>query len=483
MGVRQAVVVIHGMGEQRPGDTLRQMSQAVIPPRPEPDRVKGIPRFISRPDKVTNGYDARRLLSPADGDRPQTEIYEYHWAHLLPGNTVKDLIPLMKRLMLRRFPSVPKRLRAIYLILWLLVLSFVGLVGVLWWNGTIAEWSVAETLAAIGVTGFALTVVLQLMKALSNWARGSFVDVARYLDRSPKNQKARDDIRRGAVELLTDLHLSGRYSRIIVMAHSLGSFVGYDAITYLWPRMNQAHLVSNEPRTKLDALEQSAADLKIAHLELREATLTRGTPIAPAEEALREAVAAYRAAQVVLWVEQRSRGNPWLVTDFVTVGSPQAHAQILLARNRDDLQRRIHVTEVPTSPPYRERKPDQGAIARFHYHDKVSDQAVVYHGAPFAVVRWSNIWFPGDKFAGPVAPTFGLGVLDSEAKPRGFAQRVPLLCHAKYFKKADETDKTGAGSVSLIRDALDLEASPWIVDTKDDKAAPAPTQRVWPPTD
>ena len=34
--VRQAIVVIHGIGEQRPGDTLHQMVDAIIPERPKP---------------------------------------------------------------------------------------------------------------------------------------------------------------------------------------------------------------------------------------------------------------------------------------------------------------------------------------------------------------------------------------------------------------------------------------------------------------
>ena len=56
--VRQAIVMIHGMGEQRALDTLRSGAFAAVP-----ERGDGWPRLISRPDKVTDGPDSRRYLA------------------------------------------------------------------------------------------------------------------------------------------------------------------------------------------------------------------------------------------------------------------------------------------------------------------------------------------------------------------------------------------------------------------------------------
>jgi hypothetical protein len=59
--------------------------------------------------------------------------------------------------------------------------------------------------------------------------------------------------------------LDGRYSRIVVIAHGVGTYISYDALT-------------------------------------------------------------------VLWADPRRQGNPWRITDFVTVGSPMALADFLIAR-------------------------------------------------------------------------------------------------------------------------------------------------------
>jgi hypothetical protein len=57
--VRQAVVVIHGMGEQLPLDTLRGFIDTAL----EPDE-HGNRRYYSRPESVTGSYESRRFLAP-----------------------------------------------------------------------------------------------------------------------------------------------------------------------------------------------------------------------------------------------------------------------------------------------------------------------------------------------------------------------------------------------------------------------------------
>ena len=57
------------MGEPEPGDTLNQLSEAILG-----SRTDDAPLWGPRPRKVTDGCDARRLLAFADGDRIQTEI-------------------------------------------------------------------------------------------------------------------------------------------------------------------------------------------------------------------------------------------------------------------------------------------------------------------------------------------------------------------------------------------------------------------------
>src|SRR5687768_14800104 len=92
MVARQAIVVIHGMGEQRPVETLNRFSKVITP-------QGGI--FYSKSDRVTGSFEARRHLIPTQpGLGTQTEIYEYHWAHLMKGNQIGDLVPILKRTLL-----------------------------------------------------------------------------------------------------------------------------------------------------------------------------------------------------------------------------------------------------------------------------------------------------------------------------------------------------------------------------------------------
>src|SRR5262249_23061735 len=64
-------------------------------------------------------------------------------------------------------------------------------------------------------------------------------DAARYLSPRPENVGVRRAIRSAAIELLEGLHDDPswrRYHRIIVVGHSLGSVIAYDALTHLWQR-------------------------------------------------------------------------------------------------------------------------------------------------------------------------------------------------------------------------------------------------------
>jgi hypothetical protein len=80
-------------------------------------------------------------------------------------------------------------------------------------------------------------------KALVNSTTTSLVDVARYLDPSPSSYAARRAIRGGLVDLLRALH-EGQYVRIVVVAHGVGTYISYDALTVLGAEM-QLHRQEN----------------------------------------------------------------------------------------------------------------------------------------------------------------------------------------------------------------------------------------------
>ncbi len=121
--IRQAVVIIHGMGEHRPLDTLNQFIASGLQP------IEGERRFYSRPDQVTKSYESRRYLAPRQppnqarrGIREQTEFYEYHWAHLMQGNRLSDLWPSFSRMLLRPPWAVPIGLRVVWAVFWALLI-------------------------------------------------------------------------------------------------------------------------------------------------------------------------------------------------------------------------------------------------------------------------------------------------------------------------------------------------------------------------
>ena len=67
--LRQAVVVIHGIGEQRPMDTLRGFANAVLSDNPAAD-----PKYRSKPDAMSELLETRCLQAPGTRQRPLTDF-------------------------------------------------------------------------------------------------------------------------------------------------------------------------------------------------------------------------------------------------------------------------------------------------------------------------------------------------------------------------------------------------------------------------
>jgi hypothetical protein len=65
-----AVVVVHGMGEQRPLETLNDFVQTGLKPFGDPTDPKARARiYYSRPTVLTKSFEARRLRQP-----PHTQL-------------------------------------------------------------------------------------------------------------------------------------------------------------------------------------------------------------------------------------------------------------------------------------------------------------------------------------------------------------------------------------------------------------------------
>jgi hypothetical protein len=283
------VVIIHGMGEQRPLETLNEFIAAALKAAAD-----GKPAFYSRPDLVTDSYEARRYLAPAamgnDGveDHAQTEFYEYHWAHLMVGNKLTDLWPTFRRLLLQGPSRVPSGLIGLWVLVWLLIVGAV----LFFWLGPGSHFDLATvTLSGLisGIIGGGVVAVLLtflVADVIPGWLTSSFVDVVRYLDTSPRSYAVRHQIRKGIVDLLAGLHDAHRYQSTVVVAHSLGSYIAYDAISFLWGQMSGEH--RGPPRIPVKGGQQPDG---LRQLEEVASALLAGQADADA----------YQAAQRSLW--------------------------------------------------------------------------------------------------------------------------------------------------------------------------------------
>lgn len=447
---RTAVVVVHGMGEQKPLDTVNGFIQTGLWPIKKagtqdiPNRV-----YYSRPTQHTDSYEARVLLAIERNngdprDQTQTDFYEYHWSYRMVGNILRDIVPLIRRLLLRLPWNVPRSLLFIWALLWLVLIalaSYVMLAAPPELRSDFSIENLTKTLFPHALVAGAVALVIFLA---SSWLTTSFVDVARYLDTSPRSYEVRQSIRRGLVELLTSIQDDQRrpYDRIVVVAHSLGAYIAYDAMQTLWTSQTERTEIDF---TALEGLEGAATKL-----------LSAGGVIEPTDDR----IANYQKAQLTLFQEMRSHGLPWLITDFVSVGTPMTFADLLLTSNRRHFDLLRKRTELPQCPPRSDTESVEGPTPKKVSYGWRNKRRLVT-GSPFAVVRWTNLWFPaelgffGDWFGGPLQPLFGSGIKDIKVTGNKWKRLLPGGAHSLYFSfaaKADEDD-----IAKHLRDALALD--------------------------
>ncbi len=370
---RTAVVIVHGMGEKRPMDTLDDFARTALRPHGAHGDKKW--DYCSQPAVITDTYEARRF------DSAKAEIYEYHWSYLMTANKYAGAMPMTLRLFLRRPSNVPDALLGIWRRVWTVVVAILLAIPALFVTGyalntDVPAWIIGLIISAI-VLVFWFGLYRMAAKALVNSTTTALVDVARYLDPSPYSYASRRAIRGGLVDLLHAL--DGRYARIVVVAHGVGTYISYDALT-------------------------------------------------------------------VFWAEARRQGNPWRITDFVTVGAPMALADFLIAR----------------PGLFSGFKKSDSALRRELFDELVRRGALVLSShSPFAVTRWTNFWFPvtrgslrGDWFGGAVGPLFGDGIRDIAVEGNQPERLKRGSAHNEYFR---HPNKDAEGDVAWhLRETLSL---------------------------
>ena len=332
--------------------------------------------------------------------RPTTDVYELYWAHIIRDTTGAQVATWIRRLLLRR--GAPRAiLPALWTVRALVLFVMAALVAQLFWD-----------LPWLAVTSLGVVLLTLLWRLIGRpLALQTVGDAARYLSPNPENIAHRQAIRQAGVDLVETLHRRGDYDRIIVVGHSLGSVIAYDVITHAWIRMHTRH--AGPRRTHF-----------AAGASLEKAIGQESDPLLAQD------------LQHQAWIEMRENTQPWLITDLVTLGSPLTYASFLTASSVGEFEDAQRNRVLPTCPPQTEllhgvrRCSFQRSYRSGPGGGASKTLTVFHHAAPFAVTRWTNLYFPvrlgglsGDLVGGPVAPQFGAWVYDVPLKPpvRGFA--------------------------------------------------------------
>ena len=469
----QAVVMIHGMGEQIPMDTIKKFVDAVWK-KDDVITANGLPdptEVWSKPDARTGSLELRRITTresiasaPEFPAGVRTDFYELDWADLTAGATWDSLNSWVRGLLFRPLSRVPPKVRLAWLVLWLgsllvIALAILAALPASAWKGTrfavLADWQWLLAASAVAITAL-----------VHRMGTSTFGRVVRYTRADPDNISARAAVRDRGLKLLKALHDGAHYKRIIIAAHSLGTILAHDLLSYFWAERDAARTVKEGTAdfAALCKLEHAAAQLEEAATD-------------PAR------LKAYFAAQRELRRRLADRPAPtaanqpdprWLISDLVTFGSPLTHAEFLMAADRADLDARKAARELPQSPPYREfldpdvlkraeateampiAKPaDRNRLMSYPLVNAAGEW-MLHHAAPFAAVRWTNVYDPatlvffGDVIGGPLGPVLGPAIIDIDLKARRGGRQSRVFTHTKYWA-LDEVSR-----IAACREAVNL---------------------------
>jgi len=421
---RIAIVIVHGMGEQRPMDTLRSFVDGIHHQMVKIDSRESKSKIRSKPDSIGDIYETTRmsLESNFETKRPIVDFYEFYWAHNMRGTEFSNTFTWLKKVALTWVSRVPPRLKQVWYTVWTIFLIVFVLVYFLF-----PYIQYFKELAKIVASVFAGAVVTFIWTYFAKFLKASFLkslgDVARYMTPAPDNIAERSTIRRQGITFLKKLHsINNRKSptRIMVVAHSLGTVVAYDLLRLLWTEYNISY---GKPRkTKQSAL----AALNVFALD--------------PEIIAKDDFSLFKDAQRRCFDEARDLGNPWLISDFITLGAA-VYALDYLTVNKVSSDVLKTERELPVCPPQIDEK-DKAFFFKGHYQlpdsENFVDLNVMHHGALFGPTRWTNIFYSSDFVGGPMQRIFGKGVEDICIKRSSFWFYPGG--HLAYWNKEDKNN-------------------------------------------
>lgn len=427
---KQAIVIIHGIGNQYPMETAKEFVENI---KADSDIL------YSSPDREANYFETRRLSL----SQKKTDFYEFYWANLISEPKLSDLYSWVFRLLFVKKPS--KRVEVLVWTIRIITLAIFISFGLIIINDI--EQFKTEGILSFKSSGiFAATSYIFLkfvVPKINSKAAQTIGDAVKYLTPSPQNIESRYKIRKKGIQLLKKLHDkkdedgNPQYERIVIIGHSLGSVVAYDLITNLWhDYMYEYHPeefpavqpVLNEITEMINQCHQNETELP---LEL------------------------FRELQRKLFKEIKNLKNPWLISDFISIGSPLCHGDYILTKNFEEFVKKTNYREYPLCPPKIEVRKKGNEIIK-DYENAISFRANLFltinnvrekktmrfinHNSQFSFIQWTNIYFQNDFVGGELNNYFGKGIQNISFKPNGnwFKRNLPFFSHTNYWSKSQQ---------------------------------------------
>lgn len=410
---RVAVVIIHGIGEQKPMETLKGFVKGITNWIKNFNSSQERPRYWSRPDGTSELYETRMITMERDEVNPKTDFYEFYYAHHMRNTSFQHLMPWVWKLLTGPNNDVPPRLKRLQrfiqsiLVALIIIIAFILILR----DDLSKRWPfIAASMVIVPLLG---TVLRWVFKGpLSHLFLNTAGDAARYFTPMPSNIEERSNIRREGITFLKKLHERKEkpYSKIVIVGHSLGSVVAYDMLRLLWHEMHEQF----EPQLTVnhDVFEKEM-DI-VAMIEKEEDAEKAGMTIEKFQE-----------LQNRCWHQYRANGNPWLITDFVTCGAAIAHADFYML-DKTSFGDMTKYKEFPVSPPIMEGTDtsllfgQKTYIARDRNNKKFPNTVkFLNHASHFAVTRWTNIYFSSDFVGSEAKRCFRWGVKDIKVQRKG----------------------------------------------------------------
>lgn len=484
---RIAVVVIHGMGEQNPMGTMSGLVKSLL----AYEEIKGIncpgQNYFSAPADICESYEVQKWIVKEGNEignhkRPMTDFYELYWAPLMNDNKFAHVFPwMLKIIRTKKKDTSVKKLIGITALLILAVLLLPLLITLGLWdlintlgnnfsnnglqpkniaiisiitymtfaavNGIGKDWmrytlyTVLSLLFFYGVFvsfnfifldkgdnlnrdwigGISLSISALLFKFTGDFLKKFLADASRYFEPNPTNIDNRERIRQLGVDLIEKITISDKYERIVILSHSLGSAVGYDIMRLYWAKHNKYY-----------KLDKKARKLLKEHRVTFEKELW-SQEIDKNYQKTQNEILTFLNKNYPFDPKNIYKGRlPWLISDFITLGSPLSKIKLFYANNNTEKEwEKIHERTIITNPP------ELDYHSKAVYYETKGDY-YFHHGALFNFTRWTNIFHTKDLIGGEISKEIGSGTLnvliDVEPIPKPNSENTSGLINTLFTR-------------------------------------------------